>query len=260
MKKQLAILESALNPKRFPVMLDKLSRRMTRKKAGLSQQAYMQWLSDEGVSVEEWCKSRDEGLWEEAVSFKDALVEAYKERRDKLPPEIGGSGNACFNFLYFLTRYFKPQTVVETGVALGFSSQAFLKALDLNGQGGRLYSSDFPYFRVHNAESYIGFMVEDAYRPFWTLYVDGDDSNLRRIRDGVGSIDLFHYDSDKSYIGRMKGFAAVQDKLAPDALILFDDLRDNPHFYDFVQQKMFKNYVVFDYKGQFVGMVTNRDV
>jgi predicted O-methyltransferase YrrM len=59
--------------------------------------------------------------------------------------DVGGSidyesGTA----LYVLVRIFKPEVVVETGVANGVSSSFILKALDQNSRG-KLYSIDLHY-------------------------------------------------------------------------------------------------------------------
>ena len=103
-------------------------------------------------------------------------------------------------FSYFLTRLLTPDVIVETGVADGWSSHAFLAGLHDNGTG-HLYSSDFPYFRESDPESTIGRLVPAELKDRWTLLTAGDEKNLPQILDSVSSI-LFDYDSDKSPVGR----------------------------------------------------------
>lgn len=128
-----------------------------------------------------------------------------------------------------MARYYKPQVIVETGVAAGFSSQAFLSALEENGNG-KLYSSDFPYFRLEDSEQYIGVLVEARLRVNWQLYVQGDEINLKAILPQVKQIDLFHYDSDKRYKGRNAAQALVKPKLSANAVLIMDDIQDNAFF------------------------------
>ena len=58
-------------------------------------------------------------------------------------------GNYAVEILYFIARISKPKNILETGVAAGYSSYTFLKAIKKN-KVGTLYSSDFPYFRLKN--------------------------------------------------------------------------------------------------------------
>lgn len=142
-------------------------------------------------------------------------------------------------------------TVVETEVAFGFSSRAFLRALTDNG-AGRLLSSDFPYFRQSEPERLIGVLVEPELRDRWTLLVAGDRVNLPIIAGAADRIDLFHYDSDKSYSGRAFALHALQASLAEGALVIFDDVQDNLHFRDWMQATG-ADHQIFEYGGKWIG-------
>ena len=95
----------------------------------------------------------DPGIWDETQKESLILKDHGRAVLKKIPHDLGGGGNT--DLLYFMVRFFKPRTVLETGVAAGWSSQAILTALDKN-ESGTLYSSDFPYFRIENPEQYIG--------------------------------------------------------------------------------------------------------
>ena len=75
----------------------------------------------------------------------------------------------------------------------------------LKNNAGYLYSSDFPYFRLAHPERYIGLLVQgNSLKIRWDLDIRGDSVALPEIADNLNhtAIDLFHYDSDKSYSGR----------------------------------------------------------
>ena len=99
----------------------------------------------------------------------------YRNKKlKKIKYDLGGGG--FYPLLFFIVKYIKPNIVVETGVAAGFSSYAILKAIEENKKG-RLYSSDFPYFRIPNPEKYIGIIVPEKLKKSWDLLIDGDNIN-----------------------------------------------------------------------------------
>jgi hypothetical protein len=95
-----------------------------------------------------------------------------------------------------------------------------------------LFSSDFPYFRERDPERLVGVLVPDELRPAWTLLLDGDRRNLPRLLAEADGVDLFHYDSDKTYSGRSFAMSLVEPRLADDAIVLMDDIQDNVFFRD----------------------------
>jgi predicted O-methyltransferase YrrM len=154
--------------------------------------------------------------------------------------------------LYFLVRRLRPETVVETGVAVGFTSAAILAAMDANG-AGTLWSSDLPYVRYRDPEQLVGVLVPADRRQRWHLLLDGDRSSLRRIAAEAGPIDLLHYDSDKSWRGRERALRTLGPSLGPDAVVLFDDVNDNGHF-EHHKAATSQWGVVFSGRGSFVGL------
>jgi predicted O-methyltransferase YrrM len=212
------------------------------------------WLNQNLIDFEDFAKNIDQNLWQESVTFSQELEHKSKEILSKLSIGIGGGG--IYPLIYFVTRHKKPKITVETGVAAGYSSQTFLSAIDKNGFG-KLYSSDFPYFRIDNPEKYIGILVDEKLKSNWNLYIDGDKTNLPKIMSEIDSIDLFHFDSDKSYEGRIFATNLIKNKLSENAIVFYDDINDNTHFYDYVTQNNIKNYKVFKFMGKYIGMIGN---
>lgn len=199
-------------------------------------------------AIGRWCRRCSEPLNLVAKALNVELwreTEAYCHRLSANPDlqrrmlSVGLSPAECpwsaeFGLLYFLTRHIQPQTVVETGVSLGWSSRAILDAMDVNGMG-ILYSSETtedsggPDFSVAT----IGLLVDDRSR--WRLMLDGDRTNVPRIVAEVERIDLFHYDSDKSYAGREFVLGAIQSRLHRGSVLVIDDIKDNWHFRHWVE-------------------------
>ena len=246
-------LKQLFNKKRSNIIFDKLlSRlysiaRLKNKKTNLD---------DLVIDLSEFCTSKNKALWEESLIFGKNLLEESKEKLKNIDIPLGGGG--AYELLYFLTRYIKPKIIVETGVAAGFSSKAFLVAISKNKKG-KLYSSDFPYFKEENAEKYIGLLVENIYKENWDLYTEGDINFLKTLKDKIAtsSIDLFHYDSDKSYRSRKNTFNIIKRYLNEKCIILFDDIQDNNHFIDLASEFDEEKIKVFKFNNKYIGMVWN---
>ena len=155
----------------------------------------------------------------------------------------------------------EPETVVETGVAAGWSTRAVLDALHEN-DFGRLYSNDLPYSDrpdkqdiPHIERGEIGILVDEDVRDRWELSLGPDRDNLPNIVQSVDSIDLFHYDSDKSYDGREFGMNQVKPKLHENSVVVMDDIEDNLFFRDFVIDRDVEYRVIKSGRSKSVGII-----
>ena len=165
-------------------------------------------------------------------------------------------GQEIFFLLYFFVRKFKPAIVIETGVAAGWSSVAILRAFKKNNFG-KLFSSDFPYFRLKNPEKFIGVLVKNENnKDRWQLDVRGDEIAIPNFLNKIGNlnIDLVHYDSDKSYSGREFVLNKISKNLGKNSIIIFDDIQNNLHFKDYVT-KYKSNYTVMQFKKKYLGII-----
>jgi predicted O-methyltransferase YrrM len=223
----------AANPSRVPVLVHKVLKRLRGENDGGSA-ANDAWLRENSTTSEVLARRFDPVLWDEAGEF-DADNRAHARRiLDQIPHDLGGGGD--HRFLYWLTRYLQPQVIVETGVAAGWSSRAFLSALRKNG-AGKLYSSDLPYFRLPKPERFVGVLIEPELRTDWSLHVEGDEVNLPRILAQVSQVDIFHYDSDKMRSGREYAMSLVTEKLSPGGIIVMDDIHNDDWFRTYVTSK-----------------------
>lgn len=220
----------ARKPSRAPVLADKIAKRL-RGETDAGSVENDTWLAEHSTSAEAVALRLAPQLWEEATRFDADLREHARSVLGKIRYDLGGGGD--HRFLYWLTRYLEPQVIVETGVAAGWSSRAFLTALEKNGSG-RLYSSDLPYFRLPDPDRFVGVLVESDLRENWTLLLEGDQANLPRILDQVPRVDIFHYDSDKMASGREFAVALVRDKLARGGVMVMDDIFNDDWFRNYV--------------------------
>ena len=245
------IISNILRKNYFLVIVKKILKRFEK---NTSKEANKWIKHNTNYSTEQFCRLIDPKLYEEILSDINLIEKFANDKLSRLSISLGGGGN--YILLYFLVRKIMPKTVVETGVAAGWSSLAILRALQKNGKG-KLYSSDFPYFRLKNPEQYIGYLAKDEINKInWFLDVRGDELAIPEILKRIGddSIDLFHYDSDKSYSGRDMVLKNLDTKINSKTITIFDDIQNNLHFKNLIE-KTKKDYCILKFKGKYLGIL-----
>lgn len=148
--------------------------------------------------------------------------------------------------LFALIRKYRPDVIVETGVAQGVSSYTILSALNANSKG-RLISIDLPnrnpagykYEDRTNDPVYIpqelmvGWLVPEHLRHRWTLKLGKSEEILPTIDL---SIDVFFHDSEHSYKNMTFEFDWAHPHLSNGGLLISDDIGWNSSFDDFLKR------------------------
>jgi len=181
---------------------------------------------------------------------QDVIDHAYSLAKG-CPVKMGGPGD--INLLYAVVILTGAERVVETGVAYGWSTLAILSGLKVLGNG-RLVSIDMPYPKKNN-EPWVGVVVNNALRDRWVLIREPDRWGIKKaisIFDGV--VDVFHYDSDKSYVGRQYGYDLMWKSLRRGGIFISDDIQDNLAFRDFVLGRSCC-FAVTECQGKYVGII-----
>ncbi len=179
------------------------------------------------------------------------LLAEASARAEAAQVRMGGPGD--LDLLYAAVCLLGARRVVETGVAYGWSSLAILAALE-GCDDAALASVDMPYPKMGN-EAFVGIAVPERLRARWTLVRRPDryglDSALRVLG---GTVDLAHYDSDKSWQGRTWAFPRIWAALAPGGLFICDDIQDNLAFAEFAGS-LGLSAAVTSAHGKYVGLL-----
>jgi len=204
-----------------------------------------------------------------AVSVKEALSGLdsswdFAESRELLDVEtksassrIGESdqlmgGGASLELLYGLTKIGDCKTVLETGVAFGWSSLAILLALH-SKPDSYLVSVDMPYVK-RNTEHLVGIAVPEKLRHNWTVIRRADREGIPKALKLLGEIDLAHYDSDKSPEGRKFAYPLMWSALREGGIFVSDDVSDNMGFIDFCKT-IGQTPIVVRFNDKFAGIL-----
>lgn len=105
-----------------------------------------------------------------------------------------------------------------------------------------------------NNHKKVGFLIPSELKKKWILYRMPDRLILKKIFLNYGKFDLCHYDSDKTYFGRLWSYELIYKNLNKDGLLISDDINDNDAFIDFAKKIKKSFYVIKDSKN-FVGVI-----
>lgn len=238
-------------PRFFPQIIQLLKRKKNRKLED-SVEASTAWSREKVISPREALKLLHslDGFQELSEHFPDIVGQA-ELAQSKCPVKMGGQG--AISFLYQLCRANKVKVAVESGVAYGWSSLAILLAIK-DTEGAILISNDMPYIKMNN-DDYVGCVVPDSLRSKWKLQCLPDVIGLPKAFKKINRpLDLFHYDSDKSYTGRMWASPIIWRQLKKGGLFVSDDINDNLAFKHFAES-VNRDPVIIEHRGKYVGII-----
>jgi predicted O-methyltransferase YrrM len=222
-----------------PSLYKELGRRMrrwqvtteaTRREATQRRAEGQRWCAEHAGPMAEFAESLS--LPAEIVPLEQAFPREWGfalGAESQCPVAVGGPGH--LDLLYHVARHLKAERAVETGVANGWSTLALLLAMH-RVPGARLVSVDMPYAKLGNAR-FVGCVVAPHLRDPWTLVRAPDRDALPGVLAELGQIDLAHYDSDKTYEGRMFAYPLLWERLRPGGVLLSDDIEYDDGFGEF---------------------------
>ena len=196
---------------------------------------------DNKIDLDSYLLNLDKDLFIESKKINEILIKQSQKKISEFNFTLGGGANCIL--IYFFSRYYKPKIIYETGVSYGFSSNVFLNAIQKNNIGF-LYSSDLPYLKIKNSQNAIGCLVDDKLKKNWILNIKGDTKNALEFSKSNKLIDLFHYDSDKSFMGKFITFNIIKKNFSKKCIVIFDDIQTDNFFTYLIKKNSYK-YKVF---------------
>lgn len=255
MKEILSVLKTffayLVRPQLYPELFRKIYKNIfDRKSAFLGKDDAEEWCQSLAISQEEIIKNvlKVSDFKSIETQFPEILSEA-KNIEKNCPVKMGGAG--ALDLIYYITEFTNAKNVLETGVAYGWSSLAVL--LSLQKREGILYSSDMPYLGKDN-DQYVGCVVPENLKKYWKLFRFADKESLPKIFKEKTNFDFVHYDSDKSYKGRMWAYPILWGELRNGGVLMSDDIGDNAAFMDFCKVNNFTPYIV-GFDGKYAGFI-----
>ena len=163
--------------------------------------------------------------------YNYALVQEENDSFNSKKRNKTGTG-ASADFLFTIARNIGGNKFLETGVDRGWSSLAL--NLAAREKQGNVTSIDTPKYKSKRGFSRTGIVVSPELRDNWDLILKPDIVALQDlVRRNRGQFELIHYDSDKSYWGRINSYFILFDLLKDNGVLISDDVSDNTAFRDF---------------------------
>tara|TARA_B100000214_G_C23968436_1_gene628891 strand:+ start:370 stop:1164 length:795 start_codon:yes stop_codon:yes gene_type:complete len=181
------------------------------------------------------------------------LDKEFKEKKEQILDKYNVEIHAIHypELIYFLIRKLKPQSVIETGVWLGLSSQYILSAGIKNHNNFKLDSIDLPRFNLTNSKNLIGLFVSKSNKNNWTLHIGTDRQKLKKLLK-TNSSEVFLFDSDKTHRGKMYLYNTVK-RYRDNYIMIFDDVEDNLFWFD--KKMISENKILINYQNKYVGII-----
>lgn len=217
----------------FPEIARKIRYRFTLGKELAQARAVVPVLDSLSISEDEALQQLfpDKSIPVELDSLLADELALAKSRISQASDHLGGA--AALSLLFKCAVLLRARSIVETGVAYGWSSLVLLTALRNLG-AGTLVSIDFPQFGTSGDS--VGIAVGEDLKQHWKLLIGPDRKHLEAALKYFGNqIDLCHYDSDKSLDGRKFAYPRLWHALVPGGLFISDDIGDNSGFLDFAR-------------------------
>jgi predicted O-methyltransferase YrrM len=191
---------------------------------GLS--AFEEYLEPEGRAVS--------SVLEIAESvYESAAPETWLPSADAGDPLTAWNARAeLLRIVGTITRLTRPEVLVETGVALGFTTATILHAMAENGRG-HLYSVDLPALQ-YNPDDPVGRAIPDELKGRWTLRLGDSRKSLKPLCAEVGPLDVFVHDALHTYSSQMREYRTAWPHIRSGGLLISDDV-NNPAFVEFAE-------------------------
>jgi predicted O-methyltransferase YrrM len=161
--------------------------------------------------------------------------------------------------LYLLVRKYKPDIVVETGVARGVSSAVMLCAMQENGKG-HLYSIELPpsecSMEIRNGryvlgdgqvhgQFEIGYAIPRYLKDRWTLILGDSQKELPPLLKKTQDISIFFHDSLHTYEHMLFEYNVAWPHITKGGFLLSHDVIWNKAFLEFSKKVNSKPLIIY---------------
>lgn len=239
-------------PKGVNLILNVLKRKTIYRKLESTRPEAEEWCKQHAMDTASAIKKIFPGTDKTYVNPEDAFPREFqfaKHKFETTPYKMGGRGNTAL--LYNVCEQVQAKYVAETGVAYGWSSLSVLLSL-AKRTDSILISTDMPYPKMGN-EDFVGIVVSPELKTHWKLIKESDLSGLPKVLKSIPYLDVVHYDSDKSYLGRMASYPKLYEKLRSGGIFISDDIEDNLAFKHFCE-KLSITPIIISFEQKFVGV------
>jgi predicted O-methyltransferase YrrM len=174
------------------------------------------------------------------------LFTQLKKREKKVTSVRWDAEIELFSLLYSLVRSKKPDVIVETGVANGFSTNAIMKAIEISKKNAQLHSFDV---LPETKNAYLG----KGKWVFHILPLRNTHTALSKKVNDLPKVDIWLHDSNHGYRWQKFEFLLALSRLTKNGILISDDIDASPAWAELAKTHFRKSYIVFDSR-KFIGI------
>ncbi len=191
----------------------------------------------------------EEELPKQILSYLPASKTLFKKTIANQKQITNARWNAeqqLFSLLYSLICAKNPNSVVETGVANGISTNAIMKALESCKNCGVLHSFDVLH---ETSNAYRG----DGKWQFHLLRAVKAHNQLKNEIQSLPKPDIWLHDSNHGYRWQKFEYLLAMQSLKKGGILISDDIDASPAWAELAGSVFRKSYIVFDSR-KFIGL------
>ncbi|MCL4480253.1 MAG: class I SAM-dependent methyltransferase [Candidatus Thermoplasmatota archaeon] len=136
-------------------------------------------------------------------------------------PKQGWGMQGTHGILYAILRKYRPNNILETGIANGYSATVILSAMKKNGNGSLTSIDITDEFEFLGKRQKVGWIVPDDLTSDWEIKIGSTKEILPKIDH---KFDMFYHDSDHSEENMLFEFDWACGHLKPQGVLISDDI------------------------------------
>ncbi|MCL4480061.1 MAG: class I SAM-dependent methyltransferase [Candidatus Thermoplasmatota archaeon] len=136
-------------------------------------------------------------------------------------PHGGWGLQGTHGILFLIVRKYKPNLMVETGIASGYSSTVILTAMRQNGFGHLISIDIQSKATICGQTKEAGWLVPATLKEHWTKIIGDSKEKLLEINK---PIDVFYHDSEHSEENMLREFNWASTYLKKGGILISDDI------------------------------------
>ena len=180
------------------------------------------------------------------ISEAENLFDSVSVKQQQVTNLRWNAEKQLFTLLYVLVKANNPKVVIETGVANGITTNAIMKALELNESKGELHSFDV---LPETSKAYIG-------SGNWNFHLLNTKNTYKQIVNEITKlpkVDIWVHDSNHGYRWQKFEYLLALKSLNTGGILISDDIDASSAWAELSRSHFRKSYIIFDSR-KFLGI------
>lgn len=175
-------------------------------------------------------------------AYEEAAASLWAPEPDPDEPlSVWNAREELLRLVGAVVKLARPAVMVETGVALGFTTATVLHAMRDNDRG-QLHSIDLPALQYDPSDP-VGRAVPADVRDRWELHLGDSRKLLGPLAARLAPLDVFLHDALHTYSSQRREYRTVWPHLRSGGVLISDDV-GNPAFVEFAHEVGARPYLV----------------